>query len=295
MPVKKPALGRGLDALFSTPMGPTPVPVLDSHSLRQVPIDEIRPNPFQPRTDFDPEKLNDLAASIQAKGILQPLVLRRVGAGYQLVAGERRWRAAQQAGLDRVPALLHDYDDQEMMEAALIENIQRDDLNAVEEARAFDRLINQFGLTQEALADAVGKSRVSVTNALRLLKLPREILEMVREDKISAGHARALLMLETPARQLAVAKQTIEKGLNVRQVEQLVKEKPSDGHGAAVASHPIQDDVSELQDRLTQQLGVKVKVAPKTNTTGRLEIYYTSLDEFHKICTQLGISLDQAL
>lgn len=235
-----------------------------------------------------------MAASIKAKGILQPIVLRRAGTGYQLVAGERRWRAAQQAGLERVPAVVQDYDDQEMMEAALIENIQRDDLNAVEEAKAYDRLINQFGLTQEALAEALGKSRVAITNALRLLKLPREILDLIVEDKLSAGHARALLAVETPGKQLVMARHIVEKSLSVRQIEKLVRDK-ADENGAPAAPTQAQDDVTELQDRLTQHLGLRVRLLPRSNTTGKLEIYYTSLDEFHKLCAQLGVSLDQAL
>jgi ParB family chromosome partitioning protein len=294
MSVKKPALGRGLEALFSSSVAVSPMTPSETPTLRQIPIDEIHPNPFQPRTDFNPEKLRELADSIRVKGVLQPIVLRRTGTAYQLVAGERRWRAAQQAGLDRIPAVVRDYDDQEMMEAALVENIQRDDLNSIEEARAYERLLSQFEITQEALADALGKSRVSVTNALRLLKLPREILDLIMEDKLSAGHGRALLMVESAARQITLARQALQKGLSVREVEKLVKEKPGD-NGSTASEPQALDDVTELQEKLTQQLGVKVKLMPRSNTTGKIEIYYTSLDEFHRVCSQLGINFDQAL
>ncbi|MBI1784660.1 ParB/RepB/Spo0J family partition protein, partial [Candidatus Sumerlaeota bacterium] len=211
MPVKKPALGRGLDALFgpstATVAEPEPPPVqppappaapanpeLSQASItggpRQLPIEHITPNPFQPRQDFDPEKLADLVASIREKGILQPLIVRGVKDGhFQIVAGERRWRAAQQAGLRQVPVVIRDFNDLEMTQAAIIENIQRDDLNPIEEARAYETLSNQFGQTQETIAQAVGKSRVAVTNALRLLKLPAEVIEMIQRDILTPGQA----------------------------------------------------------------------------------------------------------
>lgn len=294
MSVKKPALGRGLEALFSPTASAVPITAFESPSLRQVPIDEIHPNPYQPRSDFDPEKLRELADSIKAKGILQPIVLRRAGTGYQIVAGERRWRAAHQAGLERVPAIIRDFDDAEMMQAALIENIQRDDLNPVEEATAYQRLIEKFNLTQEVVAEALGKSRVAITNALRLLKLPREILDLIVQDKLSAGHGRALLALESPARQVWAARHAIEKSLSVREIEALVRTKAEE-NGNAENRPQVQDDVGELQERLSQRLGLRVRLAPKTNTTGKVEIYYTSLDEFQHLCGQLGLPLSQTL
>lgn len=306
MPAKKPALGRGLDALFpsgapSLATSAASMPAFSTTAIRQIRIEEIEPNPFQPRKDFDPAKLEDLAASIRSKGILQPVILRRAGENYQLVSGERRWRAAQQAGLRSVPAILREYDNQEMMEAALIENIQRDDLNAVEEAEAFHRLIEEFGLTQEGLADGVGKSRVAVTNALRLLKLPRQILDDISAGRLSAGHGRALLGLRDTASQLTIARRIKHDSLSVREVERLVKSRQraeaagSAQSGKALDGADLRDDVAELQEKLTGKLGLKVRINPRTNTSGKIEIHYQSLDEFRQLCTHLGVDFEQEL
>lgn len=303
MPAKKPALGRGLEALFASPAltiappvpaaAPTPTESVD---LAKVPIEEIHPNPFQPRKGFDQQKLEELAASIRSKGILQPLILRHGPAGYQLIAGERRWRAAQIAGLETVPAILREFDDREMIEAALIENIQRDDLNPLDEAVAFRQLTQEYGLTQETLAEALGKSRVSITNALRLLKLPSQVQKMLRAGTLSAGHARALLGIESPAKQLSLAHQAVQRGLSVREVERIVRGLVEGSRRPAKAPMgALRDDVAEMQERLTLSLGLKVRLNPKTNTSGRIEIYYTSLDEFQKLCDQFGIAQDQPL
>ena len=296
MPVKKPALGRGLDALFTLSAPTSTLTPPEALSLRQLPVDQIRPNPYQPRENFDPVKMGDLAESIRQKGILQPIIVRERGDRYEIVAGERRWRAAQQAGLDEVPVLIRDFGDREMMEAALVENIQRDDLNAVEEARAYQRLTEEFELTQEALAETVGKSRVSITNSLRLLRLPPEVLEMIEAQELTAGHGRALLSVEDRQKQISLAKQIVRKGMNVRQAEQIAKNHPREKSNKAKASAgTVRDDVAEMEERLTWKLGLKVKLRPESNTSGRVEIHYTSLDEFQKLCENLGLGAGQAV
>ena len=212
--MKRKALGRGLDALLPSSTS--------SSSLVQLDIELIRPNPLQPRIVFDPEKLEELATSLKSKGILQPIVVRPAEGGYQIIAGERRWRASQRAGIQSIPAIIHDVSDREMVELALVENLQRDDLNPIEEAQAYQMMNSQFGLTQEQIADRVGRSRVAVANTLRLLQLPQLIQSMVVNDQLSMGHARALLPLPE-SDQLRLARAIADKGLSVRQTEARVR------------------------------------------------------------------------
>ena len=290
MPARKPALGRGLEAIFGTMPGETAVATAAGPSWRQVPIEEIQPNPFQPREDFDPDKLSELAASIKEKGILQPLLLRRKGQSYEIIAGERRWRAGQQAGLRRVPAMIRDFDDKEMMEAAMIENIQRDDLNPVEEARGYERLTTQIGLTQEALASVIGKSRTAIANTLRLLRLPIEVLDLLQRDKLSAGHGRALLSLSSRARQISLAEEIVQRGLSVREAERITRKESSDPSKKASAQGRSDDaQVVDLQNRLIASLGLKVKVIPRGKKRGKVEIFYASIEEFETLCERLGV------
>lgn len=299
MSVKKRVLGRGLDALLGVDHEPLPAPVPYASSATAVltlPVVQLTPNPFQPRHTFRPETLEELAASIQEKGILQPLIVRRVAQDYQIVAGERRWRAAQKAGLMEVPVLVRDYSDQEMLELALIENLQREELTPVEEARAYRQLIQEFEMTQEQIADRVGKSRVSVTNTLRLLRLPQNILSWIEEGQITAGHARALLSLESEPLQMALAREIMGKGLSVREAEKRVRQLLKRADPAVKAKEPkIEIETRDLEEKLTLHLGLQVKILPTSNTSGKIEVSYSSLDEFQRFFDHLGISFEQEL
>jgi ParB family chromosome partitioning protein len=271
-----------------------PPPAPAGPSVQSLAVVQIRPNPFQPRHTFRAEALEELTASIQEKGILQPLIVRRTGQDYQIVAGERRWRAAQQAGLKEVPVIVRAYTDQEMLELALIENLQREELSAVEEARAYRQLVEEFEMTQEAVAERVGKSRVAVTNALRLLRLPRVILDWVDEGKVSAGHARALLSLESEPLQMALSREIMGKGLSVREVEKRVRRLLKGAAPSVKAKVPvIEIDTRDLQEKLTLHLGLQVKIFPTSNTSGKIEVAYSSLDEFQRFFDHVGISFEQ--
>lgn len=295
MSAKRPALGRGLDTLLAPPKVASGGPARGA--LRQIPIGQIAPNPFQPRSNFDPEKIKDLADSIREKGILQPVLVRSKGTGFELVAGERRWRAAQQAGLHEVPAILRELDDREMLEAAVIENVQRDDLNPVEEARSYQRLTAEFAMTQEDLAKAIGKSRVAITNSMRLLKLPADVLRMIEHQEIAAGHGRALLGLESAASQIALAREAAKKALSVRDIEKRVKHLLAHPQASAPtrggAKRGLGDGTAELQDRLCAHLGLKVRLQPKNDTSGSVEVFYNSLDEFQSLCARLGLDVEE--
>lgn len=294
MPVKKRALGRGLETL----LGSDDPPDASSSStgtatVRQVPLSRLRPNPFQPRQHFGADALEELAASVAEKGILQPLVVRPAEEGFEIVAGERRWRAAQQVRLDEVPAIVRDYDDREMLELALVENLQREALNPVEEARAFQQLIKDFGLTQEQIAERVGRSRVSVTNALRILRLPAQILSWIEESALSSGHARPLLSLDNAPLQLALAREIITKGLSVRETERRVRRLLRAPDPNVKAANPQVDiETSDVEEKLSLHLGLQVNIRPKSNTAGKIEVFYTSLDEFQRFFDHLGISLE---
>ena len=269
---KPPRLGMGLSALMGD--SPTPGPV----AARSLPIEALEPGPFQPRSPIDPADLEELTGSIREHGILQPILARpkpgAVGA-FQIVGGERRWRAAQLAGLHEVPVLIRDFDDRTAMAAALVENLQREDLNAIEEAEGYARLTEQFGLTQDALGKAVGKSRSHVANTLRLLNLSSHVRDLLRDGHLTAGHARALLTAAEPEK---LANQIIARGLNVRQAEALAA-----GRGAAAPNHAMrtQDaDVAALERTLTEALGLKVRVATSGGGGGgSLTIAYRNLDQ----------------
>ena len=294
MSAKKRALGRGLDNLLGSEVGLLQ-PSTPGERVLQIPIGQIRPNPFQPRRHIKPEALEELRASIEEKGILLPLVVRRRDDDtYELVAGERRWRAAQKARLSEVPAVSREFGDQEMLELALVENLQREALNAIEEAAAYHQLIDKFGLTQEQVADRVGKSRVAITNTLRLLRLPEKIKQWVAEERISAGHARTLLALDNEQLQMAMVREIMGRDLSVRETERRVRrllkplERPTKKQIAQITSETM-----DLQEKLSQHLGLMVKISPKSNTSGRVEVYYTSLDEFERLIDRFGFSTEQ--
>ena len=273
--LRRPALGRGLAALI--PEAPAP-----RHGVLQLAIERIAPDPRQPRHHFPKEPLAELAASIRAQGVLQPILVRKSGEGYVIVAGERRWRAAQQAGLHEVPALVRDLAESAAFEIALVENLQREDLTALEEAEAYRRLIDEHGLTQEDLAQRVGRDRSTIANSLRLLRLPDEVKAAVSSGALSMGHARALLALEDPARQIQLARQVIARGLSVRAVELLVR-----GRVEKRASAPeMNPNARALCESLTRELGAKVTLRG-SGKTGTLQIRYSSLDELDRIVEKI--------
>jgi len=281
---KKRGLGRGLDALLSSREQIVSVSEEErKHSLNTVPVDQIQRGSYQPRIHFDPEALQELADSIAAQGVVQPVVLRQVASGYELIAGERRWRAAQLIGLHEIPAVIRDLDDRSAAAVALIENIQREDLNALEEARAFQRLIDDFALTHQQVAEAVGRSRAAVSNFLRLLDLGDEVQSYLVAGELEMGHARALLALSGSI-QVATARIVINKGLTVRATEALVKQKLL---GDSVEKLPVDaqtdPNIRSLEQSLGERIGVPVNIKHGRNGKGKLLISYNSLDELDGI------------
>lgn len=281
-------LGRGLSALMAdvhlAPNEPRRRPDLN------VPIDRVVPNPAQPRRDFSQAALDDLAASIREKGILQPLIVReREGGTYEIVAGERRWRAAQLAQLHEVPVLIRDLDDTEVLEIAIIENIQRADLNAVEEALGYRQLMDKFGHTQERMAEALGKSRSHIANLLRLLQLPEEVQGFLREGHLSAGHARALVTLPDP---VTAARRVIAEGLSVRETERLAQASPGARPRTPRRSAEKDADTRALEQDLSAALGQRVEIAHQPDGSGTLTIRYGNLEDLDTLCRLLGTIRD---
>jgi ParB family chromosome partitioning protein len=274
------ALGRGLGALLSSDrtidLGPEP---------SEVDLDAIVPGPMQPRTHFDDASLESLAASIRTHGIVQPLLVRRRENSYELIAGERRWRAAKLAGLSRVPVVIKDVPDESLLEIALIENIQREDLNPIEEAQAYKKLIENVGLTQEALASRVGRDRSYITNYLRLLRLPEDLQQFVKEGRLSTGHARTLLALTHPDLQRRLARQIIDGGLSVRATEQLVhkasEEKPAK---TALAPRQVDPNIRAAETKLRRALGTQVKIIQLSEDgRGKVEISFFNSQDLDRI------------
>jgi ParB family chromosome partitioning protein len=282
MITKKPRLGRGLGALLDSYE-----PSTDKDELKQLPIDMLQRGKYQPRTHMDKAALEELAASIKAQGVVQPIVVRPLPAGnYEIVAGERRWRATQLAGLDTIPAVVRRIPDEAAVAIALIENIQRENLNPVEEANALQRLIDEFRMTHQGIAEAVGRSRAAVTNLLRLLTLQADVREMLERGKMDMGHARALLALEGLA-QSKTARSVVEKGLSVRETENLVRrllEKPG---GGKKSGHRADPDIRALQQKLSDKLGAKVRIQHGRKGRGKLTIEYGSLDELDGILARI--------
>ncbi len=274
--MEKKALGRGLGALFEGAAVEVP-----TTRATEIEVHRIIPNRYQPRRAFDDENLRELTESVRRKGILQPVVVRRGGDGqYELIIGERRWRAAQKAGLERIPAIIQDATDEELVELALIENLQRQDLNPIEAARAYRRLVSDFHLTQEEVALRVGKDRSSVANLLRLLSLPAELQEEVISGRITMGHARALLTLSHLADQIRVVRQILKRGLSVRQTEWLVKRLR--GGGAKNVSRRQPPGIAEMEEKLKRHLATPVRVTPKAKG-GTIAIQYYDLPDLDRI------------
>jgi ParB family transcriptional regulator, chromosome partitioning protein len=269
-----------------------------SEELLEIDIDLIEPSPAQPRTHFDEERLEELAQSIRSNGIVQPLLVRRRGARYQLVAGERRWRAAQRAGLQRVPAVVRAIPDDKLLELALIENIQRQELNAIEEAHAYKRLIETLGLTQETVAQRVGRDRSFVTNYLRLLRLPDDIQRLVEEEKLSMGHARALLGVDDADIQRRVARNVIDQSLSVRETERAIKRIIAGASpAAATLPAPKRDDanIRAAENKLRRRLGTQVRVMPsQTGAGGKIEIEYYNDNDLDRVYQLLIASQESA-
>ena len=273
----KRGLGRGLDAL----LGDISVAEEKKQHLQSLPIESMQRGKYQPRKDLNPEKLQELADSIKAQGIIQPIVVRKISfEKYEIVAGERRWRASQLAGLTQIPVVIKEIDDRTAMAMALIENIQREDLNPLEEAEALKRLLDEFEMTHQLIAEAIGKSRTTVTNLLRLMDLHPDVKKLLLSNHLEMGHARALLSLEG-SKQVALANKVIKEGLTVRATERLVKESHADPKNQKIKL--IDNDTVKLQDELTGKLGAKVTIDHKENGSGKLVITYTSLDELDGI------------
>jgi ParB family chromosome partitioning protein len=279
-------LGRGLSALLGTPAAAATTPeTLESEQLREIDIDRIVPNTQQPRKHFNEEALNELADSIRAHGLIQPVVVRALGENfYELIAGERRWRAAQRAGLMRLPVLVREPGADSSLEIALIENLQREDLNPIEEAQAYEKLIVEYGLTQEEVARRVGKSRVTITNMLRLLRLPAEVQQWIGEDRLTTGHAKALLSLSDLSSILDAARKIIQGSYSVRQAEMLVSrygktgaQETSDNEAEAV-----DPNVKAAIHALEQALGTKVTIQ-ESRGKGRIELHFFSSEEMHRL------------
>ncbi len=307
MNARKRGLGRGLDALLGSaaPLGAADTAVrLDTgmpveragpaaEGLVQLPVEFIRRGRYQPRRHFAPEALENLASSIRSQGIMQPLVVRRLAGeadAYELIAGERRWRASQQIGLERVPCIVREIDDQAALAMALVENLQREDLNPIEEATALQRLQEEFDLTHEAVAEAVGRSRAAVTNALRLLRLEPAVRELLETGRLEMGHARALLSIEGE-RQCRIARDAAESGLSVRQVEERVRAETSGGKKKkGGARRPARDpDVVRLEERISEQTGLPAEVQQGSGGRGRLVLRYSRAAELDGLLARLGI------
>jgi ParB family transcriptional regulator, chromosome partitioning protein len=308
----KSALGRGLGALLGgAPPAPKPppptaaavpepassaVPVVDLRDrVERVALNRIRSSPFQPRKDFSDDALRELADSIREQGIVQPLIVRNRGDGYELIAGERRWRAAQLVGLTEVPVIVREADDRAVLELALIENLQRENLNPIEEAQGYSQLIEQFQLTQEEAATKVGKSRAVVANAMRLLKLAPEIQAYVRDGRLSVGHAKVILGLTRAEEQKLAAEKVLKRSLNVRQTEDLIahlQNRPAASHGGKSPPLPMKDShIAALEQKLHERLGTRVDLRYRQGK-GAVQIHFYTDDDLERVLDILGVRLD---
>jgi ParB family transcriptional regulator, chromosome partitioning protein len=279
------ALGKGLTALL--PTRPTAQPAVDiplsREEVAQLPIELIEPNPLQPRRVFHQDRIEELAQSIRANGIIQPLVVRRHAERYQLVAGERRWRAAKLAGVTRVPVVIQDVPDDRLLEITLIENIQREDLNPIEAAQAFDRLCRELQLNHDEVGHRTGKDRSTIANLIRLLQLPPDIQQLIAERRLSAGHARCLLTLPTAELQREVAEKSVAQGWSVRQVERLTQRMMEDRKPKAVDEVKSDPNVKAAIEQLERVLGTKVRIIERARQKGRIEIDYYSAEDLDRI------------
>jgi ParB family chromosome partitioning protein len=288
----KKRLGRGLAALIGDDIAdeiPATAEGTAASGLREVPIEMVRSNNLNPRKSFNEQELEDLARSIAEKGILQPVVVRPVGndATFQIVAGERRWRAAQRAGLHTIPVLVRELSDKEVLEIAIIENVQRADLNPVEEAMGYQQLIDSFDYTQQQLAESIGKSRSHIANTLRLMSLPKAVLDQLQEGSLTAGHARALIATDDPA---ALAQKIVALGLSVRQAEALARNQAEKSDNQATEPKG-QSDLRAIEKTLSETLGLRVSLQPGAGEKGKLIINFKTLDQFEELCAKLGAKL----
>jgi ParB family chromosome partitioning protein len=298
VPDKRKALGRGLSALLpARPLPPAAPPAAASSATphatgapAQIPVSEIHANPLQPRTTFEPTRLEELAQSIRVNGIIQPLVVRKATDGYELVAGERRWRAAKIAGMQTVPAIIQDFSHERLLEIALIENIQREDLNPIEAAHAFDRLAREMGLSHEEIGRRTGKDRSTIANSVRLLKLPPEVQQFVVDGKLAMGQARAILAIPDASAQIEAAQKAIAQGLSTRQVEALVRnltENQSPIPKLPPIPEPLDANARAAIGELERVLGTRVRIVPRGDNRGRIEIEYYSQDDLSRIYSQI--------
>ena len=286
------ASGRGLDALINT----SDVRTQGSSNLNEIPLSQIEPNPDQPRREFDQTAMQELAASIENMGIIAPITLRQVAPDrYQIIAGERRWRASQMAGLEKIPAYIRTANDENVMELALVENIQREDLNAIEIALAYEHLAESTGMTQERISERVGKSRTAVTNYMRLLKLPAQIQMSLKNREIDMGHARALLSLDSPSMQLKLFRDVLKNQYSVRKVEEMVQmlKQGDDVQSAGkkiVAKTQLPHDMDKAKKRLTDLLNSKVQLVCSPSGKGKITIPFADSDELKRIMTAFGLA-----
>ncbi|SUZ31308.1 Chromosome-partitioning protein ParB [Roseibaca ekhonensis] len=283
-PEKRGGLGRGLSALMADVAMEQDSGSAARAPVLTLPVESLVPNPDQPRRHFDETALAELAASIREKGVIQPLVVRAKGEVYEIVAGERRWRAAQRAQVHELPVVIREFSDTEVLEIAIIENVQRSDLNAVEEAQGYRALIERFGHTQEKLADVLGKSRSYIANLLRLLNLPEDVQVLLRDGKLSAGHARALVTSEDAG---SLARKVVAEGLSVRQTEALMK-RPAGGSKPKPRTKDKDSDTQALENDLSAALGMKVSIEYDGGGKGRISVAYRNMDQLDRLCSLLG-------
>ncbi|MGM0507607.1 MAG: ParB/RepB/Spo0J family partition protein [Fusobacteriota bacterium] len=280
---KKSRLGKGIGALIQE----NP----DETHIKRCEISKIVPNAEQPRKEFDSKKIDELSKSIKENGILQPIIVRKIKDNYEIIAGERRYRAAKKLGLKKIEIIIKEVENSKSLELALIENIQRENLNSVEEAKAYKDLKEKYNYTQNELAQKVGKSRSSITNAMRILKLPQEVLDMLTANKISSGHARSLLSLENMESQIKLAKEVIKNNLTVRDVEKIVKDQkePKKNKVKQRGSYKKAKEIIHLEHKMRDYLGTKVKIKAKKKNTGKIEVEYYSPEDLERILETIGI------
>jgi len=290
-PEKRKALGRGLETLLPAARGiqsSAPAPQQPAgDTVREIPVDMIDRNPYQTRTHFDELALNELAESIKASGVVQPITVRRQGARFQLITGERRWLASKKAGKPTVPAIVRQVSNEQAMEITIIENLQREDLNPVEQARAYERLSREFGLTQEQMAQRTGKDRSSVANFLRLLKLPEVLLQMVEGNKLTFGHAKALMGLDSPESMTKLAQRAVQLSMSVRQVEGAVFNLMHPAPPTAKPERMLDPNVREAEQQLQRSLGIKVQIQDRQGK-GKIVLEYKSLEDFDRVLEALN-------
>ncbi len=284
------ALGKGLSALLPE-LERAEKPAASSPALTgltELPLDQVDASPYQPRTQFDSKPLEELARSLRVGGVIQPVIVRRVGERYELVAGERRLRAARMASLESIPAIVRTLSNQQALEVSLLENVQREDLNPIEQARAYERLSSEFALTQEEIADRTGKDRATIANLIRLLRLPAEVLGMVEEGKLTAGHARALLRLEdSPGLQQVLARRMAARKISVRQAEEMVERKLPGAKKQSVIKRASDPNILAAEEAMERALGTKVRIVGRKGGRGRVEIYYYNQGDLDRIYDKL--------